>query len=230
MDTDAAEEDPAREPPRAEPGEDEPPSPPSSASDGDATEASDTDLSEAASPATSDAEHLTDQVSNPVASSTGFPEATWKQLDDIHLAGEARVRVPTLQSVSPFMRGAVRSAFACALRHLDAMRGRPGADHERAWKLFLLIPRVFLFTPEAAGRAGRREFDERVAKWSRGDFKGLLEQAHARGKGHQKGFPDKAVSDEPMPKEGLKRRAAAAHKQIQMGQFRRGCQGLTAPA
>ena len=230
MDTDAAEEDPAREPPRAEPGEDELPSPPSSESDGGATESSDTDFSETATTATSDAEDLADQVLNPVASPTVFPEAAWKQLDEIHLAGEARVRVPTLQSVPPFMRGAVRSAFACALRRLDATRGRPGADHERAWKLFLLIPRLLLFTPEAAGRAGRREFDERVAKWSRGDFKGLLAQAHARGKGHQKGFPDKAASDEPMPKEELKRRATAAHKQVQLGQLRRGRQALTAPA
>ena len=230
MGTDAAEEDPAREPAAAEPGEDELPSPPSSASDGGAAESSDTYFSETATTATSDAEDLADQVLNPVASPTVFPEAAWKQLDEIHLAGGARVRVSTLQSVPPLMRGAVRSAFACALRHLDATRGRPGTDHERAWKLFLLLPRLLLFTPEAAGRAGRREFDERVAKWSRGDLKGLSAQAHARGKGRQKGFPDKAASDEPMPKEELKCRATAAHKQVQLGQLWRGRQMLTAPA
>eukprot|EP00972_Heterocapsa_arctica_P007651 1115478-Heterocapsa_arctica.AAC.1 len=109
-------------------------------------------------------------VTAPAAAPSRLPEAAWRSLDQVDLEEEARHRVRTLQSPPNFMRGAVRGAFQTALERIDATRTRSAIDHERAWKLFVLVPRLLFYTPEAKGRAGRREIDARMARWHAGDF------------------------------------------------------------
>jgi hypothetical protein len=77
-----------------------------------------------------------------------LPEAFWQQLDHVDLAAECRRPTQTLQEPPRFFRGRLRWAFSVALREMKkAYRARNEADAERkcrAWKLFLLIPRMLL--------------------------------------------------------------------------------------
>ena len=91
----------------------------------------------------------------------------------IDLAAEFRRPVPTLQDVPPFLRAAVRHALMLALRELRTAY-EAGTDHsytatERAWKLFLLAPRMLLARPaHKQGPRGREELLARAAASERG--------------------------------------------------------------
>ena len=93
----------------------------------------------------------------PLAAATG--DEALAALDDVDLTEELRHPVPTLQDAPPFLRASVRSALTHALSRLRAAHAGGqgnGVAAARAWKLFLLAPRMLLATPHAArlARAG----------------------------------------------------------------------------
>ena len=88
---------------------------------------------------------------------TATSDAAWEALDDVDLSEELRHPVPTLQDVPPFMRAAVRSALTTALTRLRAAHAAgqgTAPTASRAWKLFLLAPRMLLTRSEQQGRSG----------------------------------------------------------------------------
>jgi len=89
---------------------------------------------------------------------------------------------------------------------------------------------LVLCSLQAAGRTGKKGFRRAGRQVVSKGFTGLLAQAHARGKGRQQRLPNMAASDESISQEEFKRRAAAVHKQAQLGQLRRARQALTASA
>ena len=107
----------------------------------------------------------------------GVPVAAWEQLDAVDLQEELRHPVPTLQDVPPFMRSSVRGALVLALNHLRSAGDEDGATL-RAWKLFLLAPRMLLARPAIKrGPGGREELLSRAAAFQQGEWIRLLREA-----------------------------------------------------
>ena len=102
----------------------------------------------------------------------------WLALDTVDLAEELRCPVPTLQDVPPFMRAAVRAALTTALQRLrDSAERVPALDEapaSRAWKLFLLAPRMLLARTHLHGARGRDELLARAAAFRRREWAQLL--------------------------------------------------------
>jgi hypothetical protein len=102
-----------------------------------------------------------------------LPDA-WHQLDCIDLAGEYRTRVHTLRTVPHCIRGAysrIQSSALGAISRAYSSR-EPQAEHarERAWKLFLLLPRMLLHRVGRGGDAGKRLLQQRVRTFDSGGW------------------------------------------------------------
>ncbi|CAE7573040.1 unnamed protein product, partial [Symbiodinium sp. KB8] len=126
----------------------------------------------------------------------------WEQLDAIGLADELRHPVPTMQDVPPFLRAAVRSALVHALTELrmagtlNLAESEAAARASRAWKLFLLVPRMLLTRAAQQGSQGRAELLERAAAFQRGEWTQLIRAAQPshRAPARQPPPPDAATS------------------------------------
>ena len=145
--------------------------------------------------------------------------------DAVDLVAELQNPVPTLQDIPPFMRAAVRGALVRALRRLRSDYATTNAGDfsatSRAWKLFLLSPRMLLARPAHQGADGRAELLERAAAFDRGDWLQLLAAARAS---HRRDLGGAAVDAEAL--EESKRNRACA--KVRMGELTRARQVLTA--
>ena len=158
------------------------------------------------------------------ATLAGIPEAAWASLDAVDLVAELQNPVPTLQDIPPFMRAAVRGALVRALCRLRSDYATTNAGDfsatSRAWKLFLLSPRMLLARPAHQGADGRAELLERAAAFDRGDWLQLLAAARAS---HRRDLGGAAVDAEAL--EESKRNRACA--KVRMGELTRARQVLT---
>ena len=128
---------------------------------------------------------------------------TWLALDGVDLESELRHPTPTLQDAPPFMRAAVRGALVQALRQMRHEHARAGAESEgaaRAWKLFLLAPRMLLARTNQHGSQGRAELLGRAAAFQRGDWLQLLRARVVRAT--QPGMPKPALLTRSPSKSG----------------------------
>ena len=107
---------------------------------------------------------------------------TLEALDAVDLLAELRGPVPTLQDVPVFLRGGLRRALEFALTALRAASAGPAEEavRARAWKLFLLTPRMLLARTAETGAAGSRELLARVGAYERAEWPALLERARAQ--------------------------------------------------
>ena len=102
----------------------------------------------------------------------GIPAAS---LDAVDLAAEFGTPVPTMQSVPVFLRSGVRQAFVLALLVLREAYTRGTAPQQtRAWKLFLLAPRLLLHRPREPGTVGREALLQRSRDFLAGRWDTLL--------------------------------------------------------
>lgn len=138
---------------------------------------------------------------------------SWRFLDDVDLAAEFERPVRTMQSVPRFLAPGLRHAFLISLRALAAPRATP-QQQCRAWKLFLLTPRLLLRPTAASGPAGRELLLQRLAAFEAGRWERLLDDA--RG-------PAPARAAPPSP-DALRARAVA---QVRRGELSRARQLLT---
>ena len=130
-----------------------------------------------------DAPPLTDDVPAAEASQggaghsalAGIPAAAWSSLDAVDLAAEFGTPVPTMQSVPVFLRSGGRQAFVLALLALREAYTRGTAPQQtRAWKLFLLAPRLLLHRPREPGTVGREALLQRSPEFLAGRWETLL--------------------------------------------------------
>ena len=123
----------------------------------------------------------TRQVSRPGAINgvARLPDV-WHLLDNINLVSELELRVRTLKSVPKcikghFLRILTQSMAAVVSSHEAHERGHDSnVAQVRAWKLFLLIPRLILHSTKHGGEAGERELNRRIAKFDAGEWDSLL--------------------------------------------------------
>eukprot|EP00439_Symbiodinium_sp_Y106_P022311 s10200_g2.t1 len=131
-----------------------------------------------------------------------------------------------MQGVPAFLRPDIRQAYTFSLRALRDAHSRAGeAQQTRAWKLFLLVPRLLLFRVRVTGSTGREALLQRVRDFLAGRWTALL--AAARDAADQLGPAPTAHADDDAA--SLRRReAACAH--VRRGEVSRGRTVLTAAA
>ena len=165
-----------------------------------------------------------DRVPTCPAPASAVAEDAWRTLDAVDLESEFRHPVPTLQDVPPFMRAALRGALMHALARLHAETERDSHDEaarSRAWKLFLLAPRMLLARPKQRGAQGRAELLGRAEAFQRGAWQSLLQSArHHTPSGGQETLLS--------PEEVVERKRELACAKVRKGEVSRARQVLTA--
>ena len=78
-----------------------------------------------------------------------------------------------------FIRGQLRQALYIALACINTCPDPLGVDAERAWKLWLLLPRMLLHWPGGATRVPKPALRARFQQFFRGEWPALLEAAAA---------------------------------------------------
>lgn len=149
---------------------------------------------------------------------TGFSAAIWARLDLVSLTEEFSHPVATTQAIPRCARAGLLHAFVLPLRVLAQPRAT-ALQTERAWKLFLLVPRMLLRRTASSGAAGRAEYQRRLAAFNAGEWPALLAEARAA----QRPPPN---MDAPS-REAVRARACA---QVQRGELSRARQTLTSSA
>ena len=107
----------------------------------------------------------------------------WATLDSIDLAEEWKHSCATVREVPEFFRRQVQEAFHVATSRIRTMHGKDKEKElERAWKLFLLLPRMLLSRTKSKGDHGKKEFFARFRSFQRGDWLTLVQNARVKRK------------------------------------------------
>ena len=96
-------------------------------------------------------------------------------LDIVDLQSVFRRRACVMRNCPQFPVESYRSAMRLAMT--EAELGSASGDEQRrtrAWKLFLLLPRMFLFRPPRGGLLPKSQLLERVSQFHRGSWINLL--------------------------------------------------------
>ena len=101
-----------------------------------------------------------------------------QSLDMIDLVEVWKVRGNLMKSVPKFMQGAYRTGMRQALDAVSLGEER-GDDllQIRGWKLFFLIPRMFLYRPSRGGQVPKKTLSVRVDLFQRGQWVELVEMS-----------------------------------------------------
>ena len=102
----------------------------------------------------------------------------WATLDSITLQEEWKFSCATVREVPEFFRRPLQEAFHVATSRIrDMHTKKKDLEQERAWKLFLLLPRMLLSRTKRRDEDGKAEFFARFRAFQRGDWLKLVEQA-----------------------------------------------------
>ena len=107
----------------------------------------------------------------------------WSHLEDVDLAQELNTRIRTTKAVprclrDDYLRIMVQCLVAVESSQVALDRGTGDeAACVRAWKLFLLLPRMLLHATKHGGEAGERELRRRIHKFDAADWGSLLDLA-----------------------------------------------------
>ena len=160
----------------------------------------------------------------------GIPAAAWSSLDAVDLAAEFGTPVPTMQSVPVFLRSGVRQAFVLALLALrDAYARGTAPQQTRAWKLFLLAPRLLLHRPCEQGTVGREALLQRSRNFLAGRWDTLLSAARTAAAAPRAGSAAD-VADAADAEAFRERRRALACANVRRGEVSRARATLTSAA
>ena len=103
--------------------------------------------------------------------------AGFESLDEVDLVSIFNRRANVMRSIPHVLKGPYVSAVRIAIR--EALEARVGGNEvklTRAWKLFLLLPRMLLFRPPRGGKIPKPQLLERFAKFQRGQWSELVEE------------------------------------------------------
>ena len=133
---------------------------------------------------------------------------------DMHEVFQRRAMV--MRTVPVFLKGAFKAALRVALE--ERILGEANGDFikvQRAWKLFMLLPRMILFRPPRGGKVPRKQLEERCQAFARGDWMYLVRQsmqAAEQGSVHASRWRRRHRGDD------VNRRAARALRLVQLGE------------
>lgn len=107
-----------------------------------------------------------------------LPAAAWTWLDNIDLTVELREPVLCMRQPPRFLGPAITKAYLLPLRLIASEHTTP-QQRLRAWKLFLLIPRLLLHFPGTRDRAPRAALHRRTDAFHAGAWSALHAAAHS---------------------------------------------------
>ena len=102
----------------------------------------------------------------------------FRSLDEVNMDDIFELRALVMKTIPKFMRAVFRGAMKVSMEAI--VRGRETNDvvaETRGWKLFLLLPRLLLSRPARGGLIPRGRLQERVSRFSAGEWSSLLEMA-----------------------------------------------------
>jgi hypothetical protein len=112
-----------------------------------------------------------------------MPDA-WAQLDAVDLQQELLISIRTTKGVPHCIRGPFHRILTQSLVAVERAHSQAGTSSDgdvqciRAWKLFLLLPRMLLHVARRGGEAGERELRKRIVQFDGGNWFELLVEAH----------------------------------------------------
>ena len=96
-------------------------------------------------------------------------------LDEFHLPEIFKHRARVMRSVPLFLKGAFRGAMRVAFEEAQFARDTNDATrNSRAWKLFMLFPRMLLSRPPRGGQVPKKQLEERFSMFSAGQWAELI--------------------------------------------------------
>ena len=137
-------------------------------------------------------------------------------LDMVDIGEVFRRRAVVVRTVPVFLRGAFKAAFRVALE--ERLLGEANGDLiqvQRAWKLFMSLPRMILFRPPRGGKVLQKQLEERCQAFALGDWVHLVRQsmrAAEQGSTHTIPRRRRQRGDD------VNRRAARALRLVQLGE------------
>ena len=107
-------------------------------------------------------------------------------LDEVNLEEVFRDGAWVMKKPPTFLKGAYQGAVRVAMQEaLSETRSEP--SRTRAWKLFLLLPRILLFRQGRGGLIPQNKLRERFAMFAEGHWTTLLRQRQATATTHKAG-------------------------------------------
>ena len=97
-----------------------------------------------------------------------------RSLDGVDIRQIFRRRALVMKSVPKFMQGSFRAVLKAIMEEVSAARlARDVLRQSRAWKAFLLLPRLLLHKPPRGGLIQKKRLEERL-EFARGNWLSLL--------------------------------------------------------
>ena len=155
----------------------------------------------------------------PPAAASAIPARAWAWLDSLDLAAELRRPCAVTRSPPAFLRAHLSRAFLVPMRILTQSRATQ-LQQQRAWTLFLLIPRLLLHRSPDRGAEGRAALLQRAAHFQAGAWENLYGAIP----------PAAPRPASPAPVNPQTRRHAQACAQVRQGNLSRARHTLTNPA
>ena len=99
-----------------------------------------------------------------------------ESMDEVILGDILKIRASVMKSVPKFVRGPFRMACRVAFdHHATSMARGDRLGQVRAWKLFLMLPRMLLSRPPRGGEVPKKKLQDRFAAFARGEWAQLVE-------------------------------------------------------
>ena len=96
-------------------------------------------------------------------------------LDELHVPDIFKERARVMRTVPLFLKGAFRGALRVAFEEAQCARdNNDNARNCRAWKLFMLLPRMLLSRPPRGGQVPKKLLEERFQMFSVGRWAELV--------------------------------------------------------
>ena len=109
---------------------------------------------------------------------SGHVGAGMTSLDEVDLNTIFSRRANVMRSIPHFLKGPHRAAVRLAMREASSARETGDVLRlTRAWKLFLLLPRMFLSRPPRGGLVPKTRLMERVSLFHNGQWCDLVERS-----------------------------------------------------
>ena len=149
-------------------------------------------------------------------SASATTRAAMATLDAVGLSEVFSVRARTMKCPLAFLKGAFRSCLRIALQEAECGRAESNEVRRvRAWKLFLLLPRMLLFCPGRGGMIPKKKLQERFLLIAQGEWLKLLRLSHEVAQSRARG--SRRIRQNQV--DSVERRAERAQALAQLGEL-----------
>ena len=145
----------------------------------------------------------------------------FEALDEVNLEEVFRDRALVMKKPPVFLRGAYQGAVRLGMQEVLSQT-RSEVSRVRAWKLFLLLPRILLFRSGRGGLIPKNKLRERFALFADGQWITLLRQGQAAAEAHKAGV----LRRRHRQVDSVEKRAERAQALVELGELSSARQAL----